>query len=188
MRLCALWAVEAGADLIEINLSCPNVATCDGQLYQQPHDAGVVASTVKRAIGKTPLLAKIGHVATNDAAFQLLGEVSPYLDAFIMVNGLATRVLGGDGQPRFDGQKRGIGGRAIRDVSLAQISRFQSLIEQHRFDVQLIGCGGIFDAKDVRAMMACGASTRAAGNGSDAESGSCDRNSPRSELRSSRGG
>ena len=29
---CARWAVDAGADAIEMNFSCPNVATCDGQL------------------------------------------------------------------------------------------------------------------------------------------------------------
>jgi dihydroorotate dehydrogenase (NAD+) catalytic subunit len=31
---CARWAVEAGADGVETNFSCPNVSTCDGQLYQ----------------------------------------------------------------------------------------------------------------------------------------------------------
>src|SRR3954452_765690 len=39
---CAYWAVDSGADSIETNLSCPNVTTRDGQLYQNPDDAGVV--------------------------------------------------------------------------------------------------------------------------------------------------
>ena len=40
---CAREAAAAGADSIEFNLSCPNVATCDGQLYQHPRDAALVA-------------------------------------------------------------------------------------------------------------------------------------------------
>src|SRR5262249_46205729 len=39
---CAKWAVESGADCVETNFSCPNVATSDGQLYQQPREAGIV--------------------------------------------------------------------------------------------------------------------------------------------------
>ena len=46
---CAAWAVESGADVVEINLSCPNVETCDGQLYQQPEDAALVGQSVATA-------------------------------------------------------------------------------------------------------------------------------------------
>ena len=74
-----------------------------------------------------------------------------------MVNGLATRVMGADGKPRFDGQIRGIGGGAIRKVSQKQVGRFQDLIRQHQFDVELVGCGGISTPSDVQAMIACGA-------------------------------
>ncbi|MCP4189210.1 MAG: hypothetical protein GY768_01135 [Planctomycetaceae bacterium] len=154
---CAHWAVEAGADLIEINLSCPNVSTCDGQLYQQPKDAAVVSATVKRTIGSIPLLAKIGFVGNDLAATELLSSVAPHLDALIMVNGLATQIIGPDGQARFDGQVRGIGGGAIREVSQNQLSRFESLIRQHQFDIELVGCGGVSSARDVQDMMACGA-------------------------------
>ena len=53
---CARWAVEAGADAVETNFSCPNVATCDGQLYTQPQDAALVAQRVREAIGRVPLI------------------------------------------------------------------------------------------------------------------------------------
>src|SRR5437868_5968725 len=33
---CAKWAIESGADCVEANFSCPNVASADGQLYQHP--------------------------------------------------------------------------------------------------------------------------------------------------------
>ena len=48
---CARWAIESGADAVETNFSCPNVSTRDGQLYQQPRSAGLVAQRVREAIG-----------------------------------------------------------------------------------------------------------------------------------------
>ena len=32
---CAVWAFESGADVVELNFSCPNVSTSDGQLSNQ---------------------------------------------------------------------------------------------------------------------------------------------------------
>ena len=59
---CAAWAVESGADLVELNFSCPNVASCDGQLFQHPEAAASVAACVRAATGESPLLVKLGHV------------------------------------------------------------------------------------------------------------------------------
>ncbi len=62
---CARWAAEAGADCVETNFSCPNVSTCDGQLYQQPKSAAIVAERVRAAIGTTPYVVKIGHMGAG---------------------------------------------------------------------------------------------------------------------------
>src|SRR5262245_9914560 len=68
---CAGWAVDSGADCVEANFSCPNVASADGQLYQSPESAGLVAARVRDAIGRTPLLIKIGHVTDESLAREL---------------------------------------------------------------------------------------------------------------------
>src|SRR5207244_4375077 len=72
---CARWAIEAGADGVETNFSCPNVSTCDGQLYQDHASARLVAGRVREAVGGAPLLIKIGHVRREDEAEQLLAAV-----------------------------------------------------------------------------------------------------------------
>ena len=53
---CAGWAVQAGADCVETNFSCPNVSTPDGQLSQVPADAAAVAARVREQIGRVPLI------------------------------------------------------------------------------------------------------------------------------------
>jgi len=154
---CAKWAVESGADVIETNFSCPNVATCDGQLCQQPHDARIVAERVRDAIGDVPLIIKIGHVATREAAARLIDVLNPNASALAMTNSIATAVIQPDGGRRFDGQVRGICGRAILDASTNQVAMFRELLSASGSDLVLIGVGGADSATCVRGYLGAGA-------------------------------
>ena len=153
---CAKWAVESGADVVETNFSCPNVSTCDGQLFQQPMEARRVAECVREAIGKIPYVAKIGHVPTVEAAAELLDAIGPSISALAMTNSVATHVRDGESLA-FDGQRRGICGTAIRDASIQQTQLFADLIRERNLALQVIGVGGIQNADDVAAYLAAGA-------------------------------
>ncbi len=153
---CAKWAVESGADVVETNFSCPNVSTCDGQLFQQPADARLVAELVRAAIGNVPYVAKIGRVPTVEAATELLDAIGPSINALAMTNSVATLVRDGRSLA-FDGQRRGICGEAIRNASIQQTRMFADLIRQRNLALQVIGVGGIQGADDVRAYLAAGA-------------------------------
>ncbi len=153
---CAKWAVESGADCIETNFSCPNVATCDGQLYQQPADAAVVAARVRQAIGNVPYIAKIGRIMQADEAESLLDAIGNSVDGLAMTNSIAATVLDGK-KLLFDGQKRGICGDATRAASIDQTQMMSRLISERGLNVQLIGVGGASDAEHVREYLAAGA-------------------------------
>ncbi len=153
---CARWAVDSGADVVETNFSCPNVSTCDGQLYQHPSDAQVVAERVRQTIGNVPYVAKIGHVPSSEAAAELLNALTPSVSALAMTNSVATQVRQGDNL-LFDGERRGICGSAILDASISQTEMFDQLIRQSKSPVQLIGVGGIGGLTDVQRYLAAGA-------------------------------
>ncbi len=153
---CARWAVESGADAVETNFSCPNVSTCDGQLFQQPDDAQCVARRVRESIGTVPYIAKIGHVPAVDLASELLDAIGDSVDALAMTNSVATLVRDGESLV-FDGERRGICGEAIRDASLLQTAMFARLLQQRGDNIRLIGVGGIQTAQDVRDYLAAGA-------------------------------
>lgn len=154
---CARWAVESGADLIETNFSCPNVSTCDGQLYQQPRDMTTVAGAVRQAIGPVPYIIKIGHVTSQTEAVSLLDAVGEMIDAIAMTNSIATTVRADDNL-LFDGQRRGICGDATRAASTAQVALFARLLRERGSDVELIGVGGASTAAHVRDYLSAGAS------------------------------
>lgn len=154
---CAKWAVESGADAVEANFSCPNVSTCDGQLYQQPEDAAVVAGRIRETVGKTPFLIKIGRTTQRDEAEQLLDAVAPYVDALAMTNSVATRVKRGDGSFLFEGERRGICGDATRNASLEQTRLFARLIAEKGLHLKLVGVGGVSTAEHVKQYLDAGA-------------------------------
>lgn len=154
---CAQWAIESGADCIETNFSCPNVATCDGQLFQQPREAAIVAARVRDVAPSTPFIAKVGHISDAEQAEALLTALAPFIDGFAMTNSVATQVLGREGEQLFDGHKRGICGTATRNASVAQTRLFSQIIQQHNLTTRLIGVGGAESADCVREYLNAGA-------------------------------
>jgi dihydroorotate dehydrogenase len=154
---CAKWAVDSGADCIETNFSCPNVTTCDGQLFQQPRDAGVVAERVRAAIGKVPYIVKIGHLASRSDGADLLAALAPHVNALAMTNSVAATVTDARGLQMFDGHPRGICGDAVREASVEQTGIYAQLVQETGADIELIGVGGASTAEHVRQYLAAGA-------------------------------
>jgi dihydroorotate dehydrogenase (NAD+) catalytic subunit len=153
---CVRWAVDSGADAVEMNFSCPNVATCDGQLFQQPDDASTVAQAAREAAGSKPVIVKIGHVTDRDSAIALLDALSESVDAIAMTNSVAATIES-SGELLFDGQKRGICGAATREASTTQTRLFAELIRERGETTRLIGVGGASNQGDVRAYLDAGA-------------------------------
>ena len=155
---CAKWAVESGADCIEMNFSCPNVCSTDGQLYQHPEEAAFVASKVRATIRGVPLLVKIGYLSNNELAKQLLIHLAGIVDAVVTTNSISSHVQDRSGTHLFDGQLRGICGAATFPESLNQVERLQSIIQKGKLPLELVGCGGIDSADRVQSYLSAGAS------------------------------
>ncbi|MEM7312698.1 MAG: hypothetical protein AAF497_06060 [Planctomycetota bacterium] len=155
---CAEWAEQAGADFVELNLSCPNVASCDGQLFRDAQKAAFVFRDVHQRIEQVPLLAKIGPVAEADEASRLVDELTrANVSALVMINCIPARVMGTDG-PMFDSQPRGIAGPAIFDAVVRQVELFRSAVDSLDSPTEIVAVGGIRDKEDVRRCLNAGAS------------------------------
>lgn len=157
--LCARWAVDSGAHGVEANFSCPNVATADGQLYQQPAAAGFVAERIRSRIGDAPLVLKIGRVETVEQARSLLAAVSPFINGLAMTNSIAARVRTDNGTLLFDGQPRGICGSATLSASVAQTALFRQAMNDAGLQLDLIGVGGISNYEGVQSYLNAGATS-----------------------------
>lgn len=154
---CAAQAVESGADCVEINLSCPNVATCDGQLYQQPREAALVARRAREAIGAQSLVAKVGHFVDPKMLPPVVDELAEQVDAIATTNCVAGTVVDANGNGLFNGEPRGIGGKAILEASVRQTEAIASHVVRQGLPLRVIGVGGVSSADDVRRYLDAGA-------------------------------
>lgn len=149
---CAVWAAEAGADVVEVNFSCPNVCSAEGSLYLDVEASGEVARRVREAVGSgVKLLVKTGH--HEDAAVQAayLRELDGVVDGLTLVNGLVRRVLRRDGTPVFGGtfEKAGVIGRAIHEVCVEDVRRAVAVIREECLGLEVAAVGGVGRVEDI---------------------------------------
>ncbi len=156
---CASSAFDANADCVEMNFSCPNVCSNDGQLFQNPQDAAFVAEAVRNRCGTKPLLVKIGYLRDDAALEDLLVRLANSVNAIVTTNSIPSQVMNSKGRILFDGQQRGICGRATRDASIDQVLRCREIIGQQKLSLEVIGVGGIETASDVQRYLDTGANS-----------------------------
>lgn len=158
---CAVWAVDAGADMIEINLSCPNISAREVGLYETPDLAGLIARCVRQHIGATPLAAKLGYFPDREVMKNVVQALAPVVNALVAINSLRVRVLTEEGkQPALPGKGRefsGVCGAAIRKLGLEMVSALAALREEMDIDFKIVGCGGISKPNHVTEYLASGA-------------------------------
>jgi dihydroorotate dehydrogenase (NAD+) catalytic subunit len=142
----ALLCKQAGAPILEANFSCPNVASKAGSLYTHPETVCTLGKKIKKAIGSTPLIIKVGHFQTKQQMREvLIAAAQAGATAISGINTLSMHVLNTDGSPSL-GKNRltsGICGNPIRPTALAFIKEAKAIIREEQLDLTLIGVGGI---------------------------------------------
>ena len=143
---------EAGAEALELNCSCPNVAEEMGMLGADPVNTEKVTAAVKEVtelpvfVKLSPNVADIARIAT---AAQRGGA-----DAITAVNTLKGMALDLDFQkPILTNVTGGLSGPALKPVALRCVWEIYQAV-----DVPIIGCGGISNWRDAVKYIMCGAS------------------------------
>ena len=156
---CAAWAVESGADVIEANLSCPNVCSAEGTIYHDPEFCRAVSTRIREAIGPKPLLLKTGLFADSDAMLRFLHAVADYADGVTLVNCMIRQVLHRNGRPAFGDQfvRAGVLGRAIHRPSVEAVREMCSTIRREQLPLQVAAVGGVSKDSDFADFFEAGA-------------------------------
>lgn len=156
---CAAWAAEAGADVIEANLSCPNVCSQEGSVYMDAQLSRTITSAIRAAIEKKPLLLKIGHFADPAKLRTFLRFVNGLADGVTLVNAVSRPVLRRNGRPVFGEPfvKAGVIGRGIHNASVEGLRRAGEIIRAEGLKLALVGVGGVSCDEDARDFFDTGA-------------------------------
>ncbi len=155
----AAMCKEAGAQMVEINLSCPNVTSGEGSIFTDPDTARRIARETALALGDTPLLIKVGYYTDADTMGRVIKACAPFVQGIAGINTLSFEVVKADGSQALPGEGRlrsGICGAAIRQCGLTQAERLVALKAKEKYDFAIIGVGGIMTPADVDAYLALG--------------------------------
>lgn len=151
---------EAEPDLIEVNISCPNVISEFGELFaHRPESAAAVTRAVKEATD-IPVSVKLSpNVADIVSIAQAVAEAGA--DAITAINtvgpGMVIDVE--SGRPFLSNREGGISGPAIRPVAVRCVYRIAEAV-----DVPIIGTGGVTRGRDVVEMVMAGATAVGVGS------------------------
>jgi dihydroorotate dehydrogenase (NAD+) catalytic subunit len=149
----AKGAVEAGADAVELNVSCPHVKQTGAEIGQNPKLLAEVVQMVKAAINK-PLIVKLSPNVT-DLTVLAHAAVEAGADALTAVNTIKAMAVDAETmRPILANVKGGLSGPAVKPVALRCVYDIYEAFE----DVPIIGCGGISDWRDAVEFFLAGAS------------------------------
>lgn len=156
----AVLAKEAGAPVIEINLSCPNVlGDEDPNIYASPKASAIITKTVKRAIGSTPLILKVGYYKSYQNILDVLKEISGSFEAVSAINTISKKVVTKDGGQALPGRDvSGVCGAAIKPFGIEMVQSFAKAREELGLSYEIIGTGGVMKPEDVYDYLDAGAS------------------------------
>lgn len=157
---CAAWAVESGADVIEANLSCPNVCSAEGTIYQDAEFSQIVARRIRNEIGTTPLLLKTGLFDRLISMQEFIGSVAEFASGVTLVNCMIRPVLHRDHRPAFGPQfiRAGVLGRVIHQPSVAAVQELCDFIRREALALEVAAVGGVSCLADFEDFFNAGAS------------------------------
>jgi len=145
-------AEKAGADALELNVSCPHVKKTGSEIGQSP---GLVAEVVRkvRTSVKKPIILKLTPNVADIAEVAKVG-VKAGADAITAINTLRAMTIDVEtAQPVLGNKIGGLSGPAIKPVAVRCVYEIYEAV-----DVPIIGCGGISTWQDAVEFMLAGAS------------------------------
>ena len=139
-------------DILEINISCPNVRHGGMAFGTDPGAAQEVTAAVK-AVTKKPVYMKLSPNVTDIAAIARACEAGG-ADGITLINTLLGMVIDPrTGRPIVSTKMSGFSGPAIKPVALRMVYQAAAAV-----NIPIIGVGGISTADDVLEFMSAGAS------------------------------
>ena len=145
-------AVEAGADAIELNVSCPHVKETGSEIGQNPALLAKVITKVKAKVQK-PVIIKLSPNVTDivEVAQAAAGAGADALTAINTVRAIAIDAE--TALPVLSNKRGGLSGPAVKPIALRCVYDIYEKVK-----TPIIGCGGITNWRDAVEFMLAGAS------------------------------
>lgn len=154
-------AASTGVSVIEVNLSCPNVANEGVICYT--YDAVIeICRKAKAAIGDLPLVAKLGYYTQGQQELleEIARDTADYVSAFSVINTIQAAVVDEEGSQLLPGEGRlraGVCGHSIKWAGLDMVRRLNEIRQKNKLNFEIIGIGGVAKPSDFNEYRQAGA-------------------------------
>jgi len=143
---CAAWAVESGADAVELHLATPDPFTEKPQMiYENVLLAAQILYRVRTTVAP-PVLVKLGIFRNPRALHETATKLAPWTNGFVLVHGVHRRVVDERGNPAFEGSGReyaNVVGADIFPIASRQVEEMLAWRRAGAWDRALLAVGGI---------------------------------------------
>lgn len=148
---CAKADACEGIDIIEVNISCPNVHNGGMAFGTNPANAAAVTRTVRKVCRK-PVFIKLSPNVTDIVSIAKACE-DEGADGVALINTmLGMRIDIKTRKPVIANKMGGFSGQAVFPVALRMVYQVA-----HACSIPVMGCGGVASAEQVIEMMMAGA-------------------------------
>ncbi len=159
----AATVAQARPDLIEVNISCPNVGSEFGEPFAASAEStAAVTESVQRALVGTaiPIIVKLAPNVPSVARIAS-AALEAGADALCAVNTMPGLILDIEsGQPILANRSGGLSGRALKPVALKCVYDLRRVFPR----VPIIGTGGVTTGQDAVEMLMAGATAVGVGS------------------------
>lgn len=148
-EICAR-AEEAGADAVELNLSCPHVEKHGMEIGADPAAAAKIVKQVRGALS-IPVYAKLG--LSDKLTESAVSAQNAGADAVVVINTIKAIAIDVDARkPVLTNVYGGLSGPAIHPIALRCVFELYQ-----KLSIPIIGCGGVSDWRTALEFLMAGA-------------------------------
>ena len=149
---------NSSVDMIELNISCPNVKAGGMAFGLDPETAGSLTQAVRKVCKDKPLMVKLSPNAPSIAAVAL-ACVKAGADALSLVNTFKAMAIDTvSRKPVFDNISAGLSGPAVKPIALRIVWELFDTLKEAKANTPIIGIGGISCTNDALEFLMAGAS------------------------------
>lgn len=140
-------AESAGATVIELNLSCPNVCGAEGTIFKDVENSKIIVKKTKKMLynSGTKLLIKVGY-SDKKHYKNLLESTFMYINGIVAINTVPMYIVDTNNKQALPGgETSGTCGKAILDMSVEAVLNLYNARKELNLkkNIKIIGCGGV---------------------------------------------
>ncbi|HAJ34553.1 MAG TPA: dihydroorotate dehydrogenase [Chloroflexi bacterium] len=159
----AATVAAARPDLIEVNISCPNVHSEFGEPYAASADAAAEVTGYVKDVARDASIPVIVKLAPNVPSIGRIARavVAAGADALCVINTMPGMVIDAEsGQPILANRSGGLSGPALKPIALKCVYDVRKACP----DIPIIGTGGVTTGLDAVEMLMAGATAVGVGS------------------------